>query len=392
MFCRLAAMKTDNFSSCNVVICDDSITNVMILAKVLENEGIRNVHSFTDPRKVLPFIRECNAAIDLLVLDIEMPFMSGFEVMNAIHAELSGRDVLFPILIITGSDDKDVRYEALLSGASDFITKPIDQTEVVLRVKNMLRFHRALKAQTNIAAQLEIDVEKRTNELNKANDLLIQLLALAGEMRDNETGRHVARVGRFSRIVAEGAGLPAELCFMIEKASPLHDLGKIGIPDSILHKNGRLDEDERKLMNSHTEMGLKLLGEYGQDSMLLQLASSIALNHHERWDGGGYPRGMRGESIPIEGRIVAIADVFDALTTLRPYKEPWPIEKVVAFFEENAGKQFDPTLVKVLVANLEKFVATMVELRDGEGGASQPALVAATPPQETAQTGAPPSH
>jgi putative two-component system response regulator len=364
-------MHKDGLSSCHVVICDDSITNVMILAKVLESEGIGQVHSLTDPRKVIPLIKEKKGDIDLLILDIEMPFMNGLQVMKALQEEFPSRDALFPILIITGSEDKEVRYEALLGGASDFIAKPIDQTEVVLRVRNMLRFHHALKSQTEHAARLEAEVEKRTQELNHANDLLIQLLALAGELRDNETGKHVARVGRYSRIIADGVGLPPEIGFMIEKAAPLHDLGKIGIPDSILHKKDLLDAEERAVMNTHTEIGLKLLGEFSHDSMMLQLASSIALNHHERWDGNGYPRGMRGESIPIEGRIVAISDVLDALATRRPYKEPWPLEKAIAFFEENSGKQFDPMLVKVLIANLDKIRAVMEELRDEEDSGSE---------------------
>ena len=358
-------MNLHDLSNSSIAICDDSITNVMILSKLLENEGIKNIHSFTDPRKVVLFLKERKGDIDLLILDIEMPHMTGFDVMDAIAAEFPSQRH-FPVLVITGLLDKEVRTHALTAGANDFIGKPFDQLEVVLRVRNLLGVQRALRIQTQLAEQLEREVVKRTDELNKANDLLVYLLALAGEMRDNETGRHVARVGRYSRILAEGIGLPPELCFLIEKAAPLHDIGKIGIPDSILHKNGRLDESERETMNSHTTKGLQLLGEYGHDSMLIQMAASIALNHHERWDGTGYPKGMMGESIPIEGRIVAIADVFDALTTRRPYKEPWPLEKTSAFLRENAGKHFDPAVVDIFTAHIEQFAQVMHELSDPE--------------------------
>jgi len=358
-------MNLHDLSNSSIAICDDSITNVMILSKLLENEGIKNIHSFTDPRKVVLFLKERKGDIDLLILDIEMPHMTGFDVMDAIAAEFPSQRH-FPVLVITGLLDKEVRTHALTAGANDFIGKPFDQLEVVLRVRNLLGVQRALRIQTQLAEQLEREVVKRTDELNKANDLLVYLLALAGEMRDNETGRHVARVGRYSRILAEGIGLPPELCFLIEKAAPLHDIGKIGIPDSILHKNGRLDESERETMNSHTTKGLQLLGEYGHDSMLIQMAASIALNHHERWDGTGHPKGMMGESIPVEGRIVAIADVFDALTTRRPYKEPWPLEKTSAFLRENAGKHFDPAVVDIFTAHIEQFAQVMHELSDPE--------------------------
>ena len=371
-------MDIRNLSGSSIAICDDSITNVMILSKLMESEGIKDVHSFTDPRKVMPFLEERHGDIDLLILDIEMPHMSGLEVMDAINAAFP-KQRPFAVLVITGVHDKDTRHGMLMAGANDFLEKPIDQMEVVLRTRNLLQVQRALKAQTRLARDLEKEVEKRTRELETANDLLVQLLGLAGELRDNETGRHVARVGRYSRILADGIGLPPDLCFLIERAAQLHDIGKIGVPDSVLHKQGRLEGDEREIMNSHTLLGLRLLGEYGQDSMLIQMAASIALNHHERWDGSGYPRGMRGESIPVEGRIVAIADVFDALTTRRPYKEPWPFEKVEAFLVEQAGKQFDPTLVEAYRAHSAEFARVMTELADPEGAALAEELIAPSP-------------
>jgi putative two-component system response regulator len=362
-------MDIHDLTSSSVAICDDSITNAMILSKLIEAEGIRGIHAFADPRRVLPFLRERQGHIDLLLLDIEMPHMTGFDVMAAIAAEFP-RQIPFSILVITGVQDRDVRTRALTAGANDFLSRPFDPLEVVLRVRNLLRVQRALAVQTQVAEYLEQEVRARTAELDEANDLLLHLLAQAGEMRDTATRRHVARVGRYSRILAEGLGLPQDLCCLIEKAAPLHDLGKIGVPDSILRKKGRLDAAEREIMRAHTVKGQQLLGECGHDSVLIRMAASIALNHHERWDGTGYPRGERGEAIPVEARIVAIADVFDALVTRRPYKEPWPLDAAAAFLREHAGTHFDPAVVDVFTAHLDEFAGVMGELSDSEEPAS----------------------
>jgi putative two-component system response regulator len=360
---RVLDMIRSDLNNARVVICDDSITNVMVLAKLIEEEGVGKIDTFTDPRKLQPFLAQTAGCIDLLVLDIEMPYLSGFDVMANIDEDFNG-NWPFSILVITGLQNREVRTRALNSGASDFLDKPFDQVEVVLRVRNLLEVRRAFKAQAHHARHLEEEVRRRTAELDRANDMLLYLLAQAGEMRDSETGKHVDRVGRYSRLLAEGLGLPAELCSIIEKAAPLHDIGKIGIPDQILHKRHKLDVEEREQMNTHTIKGLHLLGEYGHDSMVLQMAASIAHNHHEHWDGSGYPRGMQGEAIPIEGRIVAMADVFDALTTQRPYKQAWSVDKVRDFFQDGAGSHFDPSLTEVLLEDFDKFVAVMHELAD----------------------------
>ena len=338
--------------SAEIVICDDSITNVMILSKLIQELGISVTHNFTDPRKALAYVSEHKGKIDLLVLDLEMPHMNGFEVMQAIAAGQSD-EIAFPILVITGLLDKETRYRALESGASDFLNKPFDQAEIMLRVRNLLQVQLAYRLQAGLAQRMEIEIQKRTLELNDAVDTLVQRLALAGEMRDNETGMHVMRVGRYSRILAEGLGLPPDLCYMIEKAAPLHDVGKIGIPDSILHKNGRLDAEERLVMDTHTEKGADLLGDH--DSMLIQMAASIAVGHHEKWDGTGYPRHLAGHSIPVEARIVAVADVFDALTSERPYKSAWPAAEAFAYLEAHAGTHFDPDIVTCFIDNFEIF-------------------------------------
>jgi len=334
-----------------VLICDDSITNVMILEKLLESEGFTDVTKLTDPTKILPVMLEEN--FDLLLLDIEMPGMNGFEVMQQISESPVAKQ-LVPILILTGKQGAEIRNKALESGAQDFVNKPFDQTEVVLRVNNLLKVRLAYLSQSRLAQELEQKVKERTAELDAATNSLLKSMAQAGEMRDTETGMHVLRVGQYARVLSDAFGLPADISYLIEKAAPLHDLGKIGIPDSILLKQGKLEPDERETMNTHAELGANLLSEH--QSMLMQLAASIALTHHERWDGEGYPKGLSGESIPVEGRITAISDVFDALTTVRPYKDAWPIEKAVELIKSEAGKQFDPNLVELFIENIDDII------------------------------------
>jgi len=335
-------------SDFKILICDDSVTNVMILCKLCESEGFDKVERVTDPRKVLPAIEASD--FDLLLLDIEMPHMNGFEVMGQVREKYCKETL--PILILTGLQDIETRNRALSEGASDFLNKPFDQTEVLLRVKNLITLRQAYKFQENINHELERKVNERTEELNRATETLIHRLALAGELRDQETGQHVVRVGEYARLLAEEVGLPEEISFMINKAAPLHDIGKIGIPDSILLKPDQLDDSERHVMNSHTLMGADLLGDH--DSLLIQLAASIAKSHHEKWDGTGYPNQLSGESIPIEGRITSISDVFDALTTERPYKKAWSVEQALEHLQAEAGKSFDPTLVQLFIDNIDK--------------------------------------
>lgn len=333
-----------------ILICDDSVTNVMVLAKLCESENFNNVESVTDPRKVLPILESSN--IDLLLLDIEMPHMNGFEVMKLAREKFS--DEKLAILILTGLQDIETRNKALREGASDFLNKPFDQTEVILRIKNLAKIRHAYKLQENINKELERKVQQRTDELMSATETLLHRLAYAGELRDSDTGQHVVRVGEYAQLMAEKIGLPDDICYMIKKAAPMHDIGKIGISDRILLKPDLLTESEREEMRKHADFGAKLLGEH--DSLLIQLAASIAKSHHEKWDGSGYPDNLSGESIPIEGRITAISDVFDALTTRRPYKQPWTVQQALEFIESESGKSFDPTLVKIFIDNLDKIL------------------------------------
>lgn len=333
-----------------VLICDDSTTNVLLLKTLLESEGLRKVSTETDPRRVLPCL-EREGDIDLLLLDLEMPHMHGFDIMRIIQDTMPERAGMMPILVITGTDAADAKMRALDMGATDFVHKPFDQIEVVLRVRNLLRIRRGYVRQLQISEELERRVQARTNELTRATDAFVRKLAQVCEMRDIETGKHIARVGRMARMLAEACDMPEAICFMIERAAPLHDVGKIGIPDDILLKPGKLTDEEFAHMKQHASIGQSILNEH--DSMLVQMAATIATSHHERWDGTGYPEGLRGESIPIEGRITAICDVFDALMSQRPYKNPWSEQDAVDYLVSQSGHQFDPKLVDLFVQHID---------------------------------------
>ncbi|GLX77104.1 two-component system response regulator [Thalassotalea insulae] len=341
----------------NILICDDSITNTLILKELIENELDANVICVTDPRNVQPELAE--HTIDLVLLDIEMPYLNGFEVMDIIRQSTEVDEL--PILIITGNEGIDVRNKALASGANDFLNKPIDQIEVILRARNLLKIRKSYLLHKETNTVLEHQIEQRTDELNQSIKALLQSLAAAGELKDNETGKHVLRVGQFARILAQGYGLSKDLIHMIELTAPLHDIGKIGIPDSILLKPASLTEHEREIIKRHTIYAQDMIN---HDSPLIQMAKSIAVSHHENWDGSGYPNGLAGQSIPIEGRITALADVYDALTTKRPYKEPWPDQEVLHYIKDQSGKQFEPLLVEIFLANIEQFNAIKEELSD----------------------------
>lgn len=333
-------MTGDTTAGPRVLIADDEPPSLLLLEKMLRSAGYVHLLGTTDARSVLPLYAEFRP--DLLLLDLHMPGMTGFEVMARLR-EGAGPDSYFPVLVLTADTTAQTRERALSGGATDFLTKPFDRVEVLLRVRNLLTtqaLHRRLEGQNRL---LERRVRERTEDLEEARVEVLERLSRAAEYRDDDTGRHTLRVGQTSAELARALGLPADEVELIWRAAPLHDLGKIGIPDAVLLKPGRLTADEAALMRGHTTIGGRILG--GSRSPVLRLAEKVALTHHECWDGSGYPLGLSGEAIPLAGRIVSVADVFDALTHNRPYKKAWPADAAAAEIERLAGQKFDPRVV-----------------------------------------------
>ena len=341
-------MLDTSLTASRILIIDDQSSNVLLLEGILEEEDYNAYRSITDSRQALPVFLEYRP--DLILLDLQMPYMDGFEVMHQLQACVPS-SISLPILVLTADITPETKRQALAEGATDFLTKPFDPTEVILRIKNLLRT-RALHLQLQDQNQLlEQKVRERTAELEETQVEILERLALAAEYRDDDTGEHTRRVGRTSAQIAQALGLPEAQVELIRRAAPLHDVGKIAIPDAILLKPGKLTVEEFEQMKTHTTLGAKMMS--GGRFPLLQLAEEIALTHHECWDGTGYI-GLRGESIPIAGRIVSVADVFDALTSTRPYKDAWPLSDAIEEIQQQSGQQFDPRVVEAFLAVLRR--------------------------------------
>ena len=327
-----------------VLIVDDEPANLTFLRHVLETEGYGELITMADPAAAFEHVRETDP--DVIVIDLWMPHMDGFEFIARVQESLPAGTYL-PILVVTGDPSPESRRRALSLGARDFLTKPLSPSEVRLRVRNLMetRFLHERMKEHNLL--LEQRVDERTMELEEARLEILYRLARAAEFRDDLTGQHTLRVGRLSGRMAQVLGLDPEQAQLIARAAPLHDIGKIGIPDAVLLKPERLNREERGVIEKHTVIGADILS--GSGYRLLQLAEEIALNHHERWDGLGYPRGLAQDAIPIAGRIVAVADVFDALSHERPYKPAWSTREALAEIEANAGTQFDPAVVEAML-------------------------------------------
>jgi len=322
-----------------ILIVDDEPTNTSLLEALLTRWGYEQVRSVNDPREAVAAYREFKP--DLLMLDLHMPFVDGFEVMHQLEEVDDG--VRVPIIVLTADASRETKRRALASGGQDFVTKPFDADEVKLRIANLLRTRRLEVAAEENRRLLEERVAERTAQLEEARLETVVRLAIASEYHDDAVGDHIFRVSRTTARIAKELGMDDETVALLREASTLHDVGKIGVPDSILLKPGPLDDDEWDVMRSHTNVGAQILGD--STARVLTLAAEIARSHHERWDGNGYPDGLRGEEIPISGRIVAIADVFDALTQSRPYKEAWDTQRAVEEIENSAGTHFDPRIV-----------------------------------------------
>ena len=322
-----------------ILVIDDNPVNVEMTTGLLDVGGFSQVAGTTDPAQGLELVR--TERWDLLLLDMRMPVIDGAEFIRRLKLQNSSE--LPAIIVLTVQTDDDTRRAALTAGARDFLVKPFKIWELLQRVTNALEIQVLYRQAREFNNELEARVEERTHALNATRVEVIRRLATAAEFRDNETGNHVARMSIFAHHLALKAGLSDLEAANIRDAAPMHDVGKIGIPDAILLKPGKLTGDEWEIMKTHAAIGGEILS--GSPFPLLDLARVIALTHHEKWDGSGYPHGLKGEAIPMAGRIVAVSDVFDALTSDRPYKPGWKIDDAIQFMIGNAGSHFDPTLV-----------------------------------------------
>lgn len=333
-----------------ILIIDDEPVNLKLLDKMLRGQGYEELFLIEDSREVINSYQANRP--DLILLDINMPHFDGYQVMEQLKA--LNDPLLPPIVILTAQSAKDYLLRALAGGARDFVTKPFDRNELLMRVRNLLdaqMAHRLVHDQKNVLEQM---VQERTNELRKTRLQVVQRLGMAAEYRDEETGSHILRMSHMSALLARASGWSEVECELILNASPMHDIGKIGIPDAILLKPGKFEPPEWEVMKTHAAIGGKLLE--GDDSDLMRMAQQIAISHHEKWDGSGYPNGLAGEAIPQAGRIAALADVFDALTSVRPYKKAWTVEAAVEMIREGRGTHFDPKLVDVFLQSLSEIL------------------------------------
>jgi len=359
-----------------IMVVDDEKLNILIVAAYLEAGGYREVVSTQDPFQALSLAgRECP---DVILLDLHMPRFTGFDILQQIRADRTFART--PVVILTSSTDHDEKLRALELGATDFLQKPLHSGELLVRLRNILLANAYQEQLRHYSESLEKAVRQRTAELEASRREVIDCLARACEFRDDDTGRHVIRVGQYARIIGQQLGMDEPELDMLELAARLHDIGKIGIPDEILLKPGKLTPDqfatmqkhtnyakkiiegmtdaEPAALRGHTELGGRIL-DAGR-SPLLTVAMNIALTHHERWDGTGYPLGLAGEDIPLEGRITAVADVFDALSSKRLYKPAFPLDKCFAILREGRGTHSDPRVLDAFFARRDEIVQIQI--------------------------------
>lgn len=341
-----------------IVLIDDVQINLTLLWHLVKRLAGYESISFLCPVKALKWCSQ--NSYELIIVDYMMPEMDGIEFIKQLKNYPGTHGI--PVLMVTANDHTDVRYQALEAGASDFLNKPIDATEFTIRVRNMLTLHETQRKLADKAEWLAEEVRKAVREIRDREEELIHRLSKAAEYRDPETGSHIKRMSCYSRHIAAQMGFSVTEQDLILEAAPMHDIGKVGIPDAILLKPGKLTDTEFLFMKEHAKIGSEILN--GSSSRLMQVGAEIALSHHEKYDGTGYPYGLKGEQIPIYGRIIAVADVFDALTSDRPYKQAWSIEMAMAFLEENKGKHFDPRCVDAFFSNWESVLA--IRLRFNE--------------------------
>lgn len=344
--------------TCRILVVDDEPANVTLMRRLLTQSGYAPPLEVQDSRWAVQTIE--NEKPDLILLDLMMPHVSGLDILKSLP-EVFQKVGFIPVIVLTADMASQTRHEALALGASDFITKPIDRTETLLRIKNILQLHQLRKTLQNQNQVLEEKVQSRTRqlqeayqqivernrELKQAQEEIVTRLARCGEYRDDQTGEHTHRVGHMAARIGSELGMPPEQVNQLQEAALLHDIGKVGISDLILLKPGRLTPEEFQLMKQHSVIGARILE--SSQTALLQMAERIALSHHERWDGTGYPQGLSGANIPLEARIVSVCDVYDALTSDRPYKKAWTHEDALQEIHSQSGKMFDPAVVEAFL-------------------------------------------
>src|SRR5213596_3677843 len=342
-----------------VVIVDDLFSSRLLLAEIVRQiDGKLNLELFDTPSRALEYCR--NNRADMILTDYKLPEFDGVQLVRQLRALPHCVDV--PIVVITVVDDRRIRYQALEAGATDFLIKPLDEHETRARCANLLELRRHKIVLSDQARVLQYQVDKSVQEIHERELETLSKLAKAGEYRDKTTGNHIMRMAKYSALIGQHLGLGAETVHVLEVAAPMHDIGKIGIPDSVLLKDGPLTPPEQEMMRTHPRIGYDILK--GSPSKYLSMGAIIALGHHEKFDGTGYPNGLHGEDIPLVARVVAVADVFDALVSERPYKKAWPLDEGIEFLKTQRGRHFDPRTVDAFLADRSRIETVLREFAD----------------------------
>ncbi|MBF0340993.1 MAG: response regulator [Magnetococcales bacterium] len=340
-----------------ILIVDDTLENIDLMKEILL--PFYRLQVATSGRLAIR-IALSPTPPDLILLDIMMPEMDGYETCRILKADPRSREI--PVLFVTARSQIEDEIQGFELGAADYLVKPVSPPIVLARVRTHLAMHDQQKLLADQVARRTAQLELRNRELEETRVEVIRQLGRAADYRDNETGMHVMRVSGYVRLLALRFGLCEAEAEILQLASPMHDVGKIGVPDAILLKPGKLTEEEFQVIRTHPEIGWRIIGE--QKSAILHLGGVVSLTHHEKWNGQGYPRGLQGEAIPVAGRIVAVADVFDALTAVRPYKRAWSVEDALNFVAREAGEHFDPGLAQLFLGMRTEIGQIMEQYRD----------------------------
>lgn len=367
------------------LIVDDNPTNALFVRRLVEKIDGCEALAFTDPVAVADQLEDLD--FDIALIDYVMPGMDGLELVREIRSHF--KHLLVPIIMISGADERALRIDCIEGGVNDFLLKPIDPIELKARVRNLYALYRAQRSLEARGDELQEAVDQAMRKIVAREEEIVWRLARATESRDTDTGSHIVRMSTVCRIIAEDLGFDREFCRSIQVAAQMHDIGKVHIPDSILFKPGPLTPEERAIMETHTTIGEEILA--GSESALIQTAARIAGSHHEKWDGTGYPRRLAGTDIPITGRIAAVADVFDALVSPRPYKKPWPIADARDYIAKESGRQFDPGCVAAFLRRFDTIATVGAQAQTpqqadqwGDGSMMRPAPVDTSRPMRAA--------